>query len=523
MGCEQDSASKKLQQLFHDQLNRVGMLSVKTFVNPHPIHIKDSVKEICRDSNKAKDRVLFYYFGSCEGLPQPQQTFFFTGNARQSVNMIDVLDILSAMPQIYIFDTAGAGQLLSAVKSAFWDDYGEHQKQEDSVRTQARKLGSFPQLNPTEFATQDADIVVRNIRPTDPALKYIFFGSCSAGEAAPAHPLLPNDIFTACLNTPMKMALLWFIIQHRGQLWMSVDDDLLPLAIIHALGSTEDVKGAPLNELKKVYDAIADTIAWQLLPTELYHRLFREDPVVVAYCRNFFLAQQIIRALGRHPVSFPQIPAAQNHHLWLTWDAAIHGTLSIILRHYRPSIARQHISSRTNMMQVRWRNANVQTERKNGVVNNQYQQRQTFYKATNQLRLTLDILQASEALGMEATGAIRLPEPFTVGVDFFSDELSSTLSFLRGSRADADHFENGHLPLVYAGLCSVASRILALHCACHFLDRGLWATEVFTKQLKIHQEILRHLWSKGSQQPEAKPMMVFIGCKSVFFLFSICF
>ena len=79
---------------------------------------------------------------------------------------------------------------------------------------------------------------------------------------------------------------------------------------------------------------------------------------------------------------------------------------------------------------------------------------------------------------MEATGAIRLPEPFTVGVDFFSDELSSTLSFLRGSRADADHFENGHLPLVYAGLCSVASRILALHCACHFLDRGLWATEV---------------------------------------------
>ena len=73
----------------------------------------------------------------------------------------------------------------------------------------------------------------------------------------------------------------------------------------------------------------------------------------------------------------------------------------------------------------------------------------------------------------------------------------------------ADHFALiGHLPLVYAGLCSVASRILALHCACHFLDRGLWATEVFTS----------HLWSKGSQQPEAKPMMVFIGCKSVYFL-----
>ena len=70
-------------------------------------------------------------------------------------------------------------------------------------------------------------------------------------------------------------------------------------------------------------------------------------------------------------------------------------------------------------MQFRWRNANVQTERKNGVVNNHYRQRQTFFMATNQLRLTLDILQASEALGMEATGAIRLPEPFTVGVDFF--------------------------------------------------------------------------------------------------------
>ena len=55
------------------------MRSIYTIPNSgdDPIHIKDSLKAIFRDRDKAKDRVLFYYFGSCEGLPQPEQYAFF--------------------------------------------------------------------------------------------------------------------------------------------------------------------------------------------------------------------------------------------------------------------------------------------------------------------------------------------------------------------------------------------------------------------------------------------------------------
>jgi regulatory associated protein of mTOR len=32
------------------------------------------------------------------------------------------------------------------------------------------------------------------------------------------NPDLPADLFTACLTTPIKMALRWFVMQNQGKL-----------------------------------------------------------------------------------------------------------------------------------------------------------------------------------------------------------------------------------------------------------------------------------------------------------------
>ena len=46
----------------------------------------------------------------------------------------------------------------------------------------------------------------------------IQLAACSATQLLPMNPELPADLFTACLTTPIKMALRWFVMQNQGKL-----------------------------------------------------------------------------------------------------------------------------------------------------------------------------------------------------------------------------------------------------------------------------------------------------------------
>jgi len=130
---------------------------------------------------------------------------------------------------------------------------------------------------------------------------------------------LPADLFTACLTTPVKTAIRWFAANSSFYKFTSEELDKLP-------GRTHDRKTA-LGEINWIFTAITDTIAWDILPKDVFHQLFRQDLLVASLFRNFLLAQRIFKAHGRTPLSWPALPSAHKHPMWEAWDLALEGYL----------------------------------------------------------------------------------------------------------------------------------------------------------------------------------------------------
>ncbi|KAA0202446.1 hypothetical protein HAZT_HAZT008733 [Hyalella azteca] len=93
--------------------------------------------------------------------------------------------------------------------------------------------------------------------------------ACGEGELLPMCPELPADVFTACLTTPITMAVRWFLLQHCAY-------------------------PPPLH--------IADN------SEKRFQKLFRQDLLVASLFRNFLLAERIMRGYGCCPVSLPRLP-----------------------------------------------------------------------------------------------------------------------------------------------------------------------------------------------------------------------
>lgn len=148
------------------------------------------------------------------------------------------------------------------------------------------------------------------------AHEYILLGACGEGEMLPLNPDYPADIFTSCLTTPIRMALLWFCnhsrLLHR-----------VPSSVAESLPGTPNNRKTPLGELNWIFTTITDTIAWNVLPREMFQKLFRQDLLVATLFRNFLLAERIMRSLNCLPVSNPKLPPTFKHPLWEAWDLAV--------------------------------------------------------------------------------------------------------------------------------------------------------------------------------------------------------
>lgn len=60
----------------------------------------------------------------------------------------------------------------------------------------------------------------------------IQLAACAAGQALPMNPELPADLFTACLTTPVKMAMKWFVLRERTRVAPHDVHDLIDKLII---------------------------------------------------------------------------------------------------------------------------------------------------------------------------------------------------------------------------------------------------------------------------------------------------
>lgn len=143
---------------------------------------------------------------------------------------------------------------------------------------------------------------------------HILLAACGEGETLPTNPDLPADVFTACLTTPIKMALKWFVSQ---TIISGVTLDLID----HIPGRLND-RRTPLGELNWIFTAVTDTIAWHVLPRPLFQKLFRQDLLVACLFRNFLLAERIMRSCRCTPISAPKLPPTYNHPMWQAWDLA---------------------------------------------------------------------------------------------------------------------------------------------------------------------------------------------------------
>ncbi|KAK7395012.1 hypothetical protein VNO78_15553 [Psophocarpus tetragonolobus] len=246
----------------------------------------DEVKKLCTTCRRyaKSERVLFHYNG--HGVPKPTangEIWVFNKSYTQYIPLpINELDSWLKTPSIYVFDCSAAGMIVN----------------------------SFIELH--EWSASNSSVSQRDC---------ILLAACEAHETLPQSAEFPADVFTSCLTTPIKMALRWFCT--RSLLRESLD-----YSLIDKIPGRPNDRKTLLGELNWIFTAVTDTIAWNVLPHELFQRLFRQDLLVASLFRNFLLAERIMRSANCSPISHPMLPPTHQHHMWDAWDMAAELCLS---------------------------------------------------------------------------------------------------------------------------------------------------------------------------------------------------
>ncbi|XP_073092165.1 regulatory-associated protein of mTOR isoform X9 [Manis javanica] len=161
-------------------------------------------------------------------------------------------------------------------------------------------------------------------RSTSPCLSM----TCRPGWAA--RPYLSTTAPTLALSSspssslPSRGSRSWrFCMQKCVSLVPGVTLDL-----IEKIPGRLNDRRTPLGELNWIFTAITDTIAWNVLPRDLFQKLFRQDLLVASLFRNFLLAERIMRSYNCTPVSSPRLPPTYMHAMWQAWDLAVDICLS---------------------------------------------------------------------------------------------------------------------------------------------------------------------------------------------------
>jgi len=254
----------------------------------------DELRRLCAALRRSArgDRVLVHLNG--HGVPRPTangEVWVFNKNYTQYIPL-SVYELRSVVrgPAVYVLDCGGAGVLLPH----FTAPMPRHHDRNPGDKAPDDQMGG------------DECIVL---------------APCGADEALPSDPGLPADLFTACLTTPIAVALRAFGARgRRGGPPGGGDAADVP-------GRLGDRK-TPLGELNWIFTAVTDTIAWNVLPAPLFQRLFRQDLLLASLFRNFLLAERVLKAHGCTPATVPRLPPTADHPLWAAWDLAAEGCLA---------------------------------------------------------------------------------------------------------------------------------------------------------------------------------------------------
>lgn len=330
----------------------------------------DEVRRLCTSLRRYSkdDRVLYHYNG--HGVPRPTQNgeiWVFNDKYTQYIPLA-IYDLQQWMgaPSIYVFDCSCAGSIVDSfldfakqhkrkheMDLIQYNNYQQKQRQliTDNDNKQNQTIQNFQQQqtnqnnsnnknnlleqngkNPNQQndaqESQESDQANLNLDKGPPVKPPDYEGcfqlaACEAHQILPMQPDLPADLFTSCLTTPIKMALRWFIQKNDLRLIPNVTLDL-----VDRIPGTLSDRRTMLGELNWIFTAITDTIAWDVLPRDLFQRLYRQDLLVASLFRNFLLADRIMRTYDCTPVSHPKLPKTYHHPMWRAWDMVVDLCLS---------------------------------------------------------------------------------------------------------------------------------------------------------------------------------------------------
>ncbi|CAJ2504370.1 Uu.00g117640.m01.CDS01 [Anthostomella pinea] len=285
-------ATKALEAIGKALQNQYENISLRTRYKQYLDPSVEETKKFCMSLRRnAKDeRVLFHYNG--HGVPKPTasgEIWVFNRTYTQyiPISLYDLQQWLQA-PTIFVWDCSEAGNIISN----YHRFVEKHEEEEEAL------AAADPNHEKTKFRS------------------YLHLAACAVKENLPTNPLLPADLFTACLTTPIEMALWFFVLQNP------LKTNLTPERAKKLPGRLQE-RRTPLGELNWIFTAITDTIAWTSLSRDTFRKFFRQDLMVAALFRNFILAQRIMTVYGCHSQSSPELPDTHQHPLWESWDLAV--------------------------------------------------------------------------------------------------------------------------------------------------------------------------------------------------------
>jgi regulator-associated protein of mTOR len=193
-----------------------GKAKFKQCLDPTP----EDLHRVCINMRKTSksDRILFHYNG--HGTPRPTKNgeLWVFGKNYTHYMPVPVFELKSWLgePAIYVLDCSGAGSLIPY----FYDSTASASRAHDPtdlLGTSGAQWGR-PAALPAVLGGQPP---VTGQPPTSTDGSVIVLAACRSTETLPVSPQYPADIFSACLTTPIQMALKWFYIQVRKYMLLS--------------------------------------------------------------------------------------------------------------------------------------------------------------------------------------------------------------------------------------------------------------------------------------------------------------